>query len=239
MTQSTVPQADTSPSTPPFVRLLVLAWLRTILTLVPKDAISKLLASLWLTPGQAKALVNVIMTPTFADVSSNMKGPSETSLKTTSIMAPTADDASSNMKGPGEPSLKTTASSNGGLNLSGIPAEDYVADPNTLSVYVTLGSYSDKLPKITVIEQSHEFFAKVADAMADECFLYFYHGILYNMPAAANPSAPYYCVMRGRYIGVFNGWDNVAPKVQGVPRTIFSKVDSLEAGEENLRRAIE
>ncbi|KAG2120541.1 uncharacterized protein F5147DRAFT_647026 [Suillus discolor] len=207
MTQSTVPQAATSPSAPPFV-------VSDDMSDGVIDAISKLLASLRLTPGQAKALVNVIMTPTFAD-------------------------ASSNTKGPGEPSLKTTASSNSGLNLSGIPAEDYVADPNMLSVYVTLGSYSDKLPKITVIEQSHEFFAKVADAMADECFLYFYHGILYNMPVVANPSAPYYCVMRSHYIGIFNGWDNVAPKVQGVPRAIFSKVDSLEAGEEKLRRAIE
>ncbi|KAG1855623.1 hypothetical protein F4604DRAFT_1932271 [Suillus subluteus] len=151
-------------------------------------------------------------------------------------MAPIADDASSNVKG--ESSSKTTLS-NGSFVLTGIPADDYVLNPNMLAVYVALGSYTDKVLNVIVIEQTHGSFEKVADAMADECFLYFYHSILYNMPAVANPSAPYYCVTHGRYVGVFNGWDNVAPKVQGVPCTIFSKVDSLDVGEEKLRKAIE
>ena len=33
--------------------------------------------------------------------------------------------------------------------------------------------------------------------------------------------------------------DNVSPKVQGVRRAIFSKVDTLEDGEDRIRKAIE
>jgi hypothetical protein len=56
------------------------------------------------------------------------------------------------------------------------------------------------------VDRDEALYRDIIDAMADDCFVYFYCGILYNMPAVAAASGPYYCVTRGRYIGVFNYW---------------------------------
>ncbi|KAG1823882.1 uncharacterized protein BJ212DRAFT_1476731 [Suillus subaureus] len=217
MTQSSIlPQAST-PSAPPQLSSAPSAPPLPVSGLTDGtsdnviDAISTFLGSLVLMPTQAKALVKV-------------------------IMALVTEDASSHVKT--ELSSKANPSSSG-FKLTGIPANEFVPDSNSLAIYVTLGSYNAKSPSVVMIEESHETFTKVANAMADECFLYYYQGMLYNMPAVPSPSPPYYCVTRGCYVGVFNGWDNVAPKVQGIPCAIFSKVELLEAGEEKLRKAIE
>ncbi|KAG1801396.1 uncharacterized protein HD556DRAFT_1304511 [Suillus plorans] len=55
---------------------------------------------------------------------------------------------------------------------------------------------------VTVYEGSVEFDEAVY-AMADECFIFSYLGIFYNMPAKRDLEPPFYCVTYGRYIGVF------------------------------------
>lgn len=105
--------------------------------------------------------------------------------------------------------VKTESSSKANLSfsnfkLTGIPADEFLPDSNSSAIYVTLGPYNAKSPSVVIIEESHETFAKVADTMANECFLHYYQGVFYNMPAVPSPSPPYYCVTRGRYVGVFN-----------------------------------
>jgi hypothetical protein len=56
------------------------------------------------------------------------------------------------------------------------------------------------------VHRDDALYKEIIDAIADDCFVYLYHGMLYNMPAVPAKSGPYYCVTRGRYIGVFNSW---------------------------------
>ncbi|KAG2737256.1 hypothetical protein P692DRAFT_20684522, partial [Suillus brevipes Sb2] len=81
-------------------------------------------------------------------------------------------------------------------------------------------------------------YAIVADAIVDDCQVYFYRGTLYNIPADANAPPPFTCVTSGRYIGVFSGEDYV-PLVKGFTNTVYFNVKSLEVGERALRNAIE
>ncbi|KAG2338698.1 hypothetical protein BDR05DRAFT_1004015 [Suillus weaverae] len=78
----------------------------------------------------------------------------------------------------------------------------------------------------------------VAAALADDSLLHFYSGTYFNVPAA-DAEPPFYCISRGRYIGVFSGWDATGPKVLGVSRGIFHKVDSIEKGMSIMRSAID
>ncbi|KAG2108880.1 hypothetical protein DEU56DRAFT_920426 [Suillus clintonianus] len=50
---------------------------------------------------------------------------------------------------------------------------------------------------------------------------------------------PLYYVTRGRYIGIFSGWDATGPKVLGVSRAIYHKVDSIEQGINIVKGAID
>ncbi|KAG2754986.1 hypothetical protein P692DRAFT_20639689, partial [Suillus brevipes Sb2] len=50
---------------------------------------------------------------------------------------------------------------------------------------------------------------------------------------------PLYYITRGRYIGVFSGWDAVGPKVLGISRAIYHKTESVEQGVGIVKRAIE
>ncbi|KAJ8588424.1 hypothetical protein M405DRAFT_842533, partial [Rhizopogon salebrosus TDB-379] len=114
--------------------------------------------------------------------------------------------------------------------------------PISLSVILT-PSYAPKsdFQEIIYYEDEDEF-AKVANEMNDECDIYYFCGVLYNMPSCSKrpkPAAPFICVSRGRYIGVFSGWDNVKPIVNGVRNALYSEVNSLEDGERRVRRAIE
>ncbi|KAJ8596344.1 hypothetical protein M405DRAFT_837252 [Rhizopogon salebrosus TDB-379] len=84
-------------------------------------------------------------------------------------------------------------------------------------------------------------FEEAVRAMADECDLYLYKGVLYNMPAKVDSPPPYYYVSRGRYIGVFVScvWKDIESDVLGSPNAIYFCVDSLEVGEKKVRLAIE
>ncbi|KIK33265.1 hypothetical protein CY34DRAFT_55060, partial [Suillus luteus UH-Slu-Lm8-n1] len=50
---------------------------------------------------------------------------------------------------------------------------------------------------------------------------------------------PFYYVTRGRYIGIFSGWDATGPKVLGVSRAIYHRVDSIEQGINIVKGAID
>ncbi|KAG1844883.1 hypothetical protein C8R48DRAFT_678310 [Suillus tomentosus] len=58
-------------------------------------------------------------------------------------------------------------------------------------------------------------------------------------PSGYVTNAPLYYITRGRYIGVFSGWDATGPKVLGVSRAIYHKVESVEQGAGIVRGAIE
>ncbi|KAG2109147.1 hypothetical protein DEU56DRAFT_762469 [Suillus clintonianus] len=58
-----------------------------------------------------------------------------------------------------------------------------------------------------------------------------------KLPIDATP--PLYYVTRGRYIGIFSGWDATGPKVLGVSRAIYHKVDSIEQGINIVKGAID
>ncbi|KAG2134929.1 uncharacterized protein EDB93DRAFT_1107253 [Suillus bovinus] len=67
--------------------------------------------------------------------------------------------------------------------------------------------------------------------------LCYHHGKYFNVPIEAK--APLYYITRGRYIGVFSGWDATSPKVLGVSRAIYHKVESVEQGAGIVKCAIE
>lgn len=69
---------------------------------------------------------------------------------------------------------------------------------------ITMTPYmAEPVESVTVYEGSIEF-EEAVNAMADECLLYSYQGVFYNMPAQCELTPPFYCVTRGRYIGVFS-----------------------------------
>ncbi|KAG0700903.1 hypothetical protein DFH29DRAFT_876276 [Suillus ampliporus] len=88
---------------------------------------------------------------------------------------------------------------------------------------------------VTVYKGSIEF-EEAANAMADECFLYSYQGIFYNMPAQHNLKHHFYCVTRGRYIRVFPAclWCDVKIELQtpGNHVATFFAVRLLVLGEQ-------
>lgn len=47
--------------------------------------------------------------------------------------------------------------------------------------------------------------ATAAMALADDSLLQLYRRTYFNLPAT-NAEGPFYCITRGRYIGVFSGW---------------------------------
>ncbi|KAG1811604.1 hypothetical protein EV424DRAFT_1349622 [Suillus variegatus] len=76
-----------------------------------------------------------------------------------------------------------------------------------------------------------------AMSLADDSTLQYYNGTYFNVPIEVK--APLYYITRGRYIGIFSGWDATAPKVLGVSRAIYHKAESLEHGVGIVKRAIE
>ncbi|KIJ91086.1 hypothetical protein K443DRAFT_135564 [Laccaria amethystina LaAM-08-1] len=58
----------------------------------------------------------------------------------------------------------------------------------------------------------------------------------YHLPAAG-ATGPYYCITRGRDIGVYAGWEHVSPLVIGVSRAVFGRVDSIQEGRNRMDTA--
>ncbi|EDR11625.1 uncharacterized protein LACBIDRAFT_314031 [Laccaria bicolor S238N-H82] len=59
----------------------------------------------------------------------------------------------------------------------------------------------------------------------------------YHLPAAG-AAGPFYCITRGRDIGVFAGWEHVSPLVIGVSRAVFGRVDSIQEGQNRMDAAV-
>ncbi|KAG1852202.1 hypothetical protein F4604DRAFT_1686691 [Suillus subluteus] len=115
-----------------------------------------------------------------------------------------------------------------------------LCDTNLNRVYVSLApSYApaEEYDDIVFYEDERGY-KKVANAIADDCHIYFYRGMLYNIPADAGASPPFTCVTSGRYIGVFSGMDYV-PMVEGITNAVYVEAESLETGERALRNAID
>ncbi|KAJ8584345.1 hypothetical protein M405DRAFT_866307 [Rhizopogon salebrosus TDB-379] len=127
------------------------------------------------------------------------------------------------------------------LRSVSLPAIPLAREPLVVFVHTTRYMKNEDDIEYVAVYEHNRGFARAADALADECDIFLYRDMLYNMPFGANVAPPYYCVTRGRYIGVFavNGWDSVAPEVQGVAGACYCEVNSLEAGEAIVRRAIE
>ncbi|KAG1879771.1 hypothetical protein F4604DRAFT_1679357 [Suillus subluteus] len=107
-------------------------------------------------------------------------------------------------------------------------------------VYVSLApsyAHAEDHDEIVFYEGERSY-AKVAGAIADDCGIFFYHSILYNIPANTNSTPPFTCITSGCYIGVFSGEDYV-PMVEGITDAVFFEVEPLEVGERALRNAIE
>ncbi|KAG2116471.1 uncharacterized protein F5147DRAFT_768837 [Suillus discolor] len=79
--------------------------------------------------------------------------------------------------------------------------------------------------------------ANAATSLADNSTLQYHNSTYFNVPIEV--TAPLYYITRGRYIGVFSGWDATGPKVLGVSRAIYHKAESLELGIGIMKRAIE
>ncbi|KAG1745509.1 uncharacterized protein EDB91DRAFT_1246382 [Suillus paluster] len=109
------------------------------------------------------------------------------------------------------------------------PAPTAAAPTGHTTILVEFDEYDDS---------DDEDSAMAAAALADNSILHFYHGTYFNVPAA-KAQAPFYCITRGRYIGVFSGWDATGSKVLGISRGIFHKVDSIEKGMNIMKAAIE
>ncbi|KAG1840123.1 hypothetical protein C8R48DRAFT_679666 [Suillus tomentosus] len=94
---------------------------------------------------------------------------------------------------------------------------------------------------VTVHEGSLEF-EEAVNAMAEECFLYSYQGIFYNMPSQRDLEPPFYCVTQGRYIGVFPSyiWDGVKLELRtpGNHVATYFTVRSPVLGEQKVHCAI-
>ncbi|KAG2147776.1 uncharacterized protein EDB93DRAFT_1250491 [Suillus bovinus] len=88
---------------------------------------------------------------------------------------------------------------------------------------------------VTVVDDGDD----VYDAIAEGCMLNAYKHVYFNVPLSSDAAQPLYYVTRGRKISVFSGWGNVGPKVLGVSRTIFGRVENIDQGIEALIAAID
>ncbi|KAG1861763.1 hypothetical protein DFJ58DRAFT_839594 [Suillus subalutaceus] len=105
--------------------------------------------------------------------------------------------------------------------------------PLSITPYATAEADSDT----RWVHQGEAIYKEIVDAIANDCFIYLYNGMLYNMPAVPGESGPYYCVTHGQYIGVFNTWNEVMENIKGFSDVAYA-VTSLAIGEALLHTAI-
>ncbi|KAG9221452.1 hypothetical protein CCMSSC00406_0010143 [Pleurotus cornucopiae] len=65
-------------------------------------------------------------------------------------------------------------------------------------------------------------------------------GVQYHVPSAAEHArgGQLYVVTRGLNIGIFYGWENVAPLVTGVSRAVYFTIDDVQEGHQRMLNAI-
>ncbi|KAG1810416.1 uncharacterized protein HD556DRAFT_1436158 [Suillus plorans] len=110
--------------------------------------------------------------------------------------------------------------------------------PETLPYNTTPHMVPDSEKWTTWVYRHEAAYPEIVRSMADECDLYLYRGVLYNVPVKPAPSPPYYCVTRGRYIGIFNHWNDVMESINGYSTTVFAAT-SLDVGVDLLYLSID
>ncbi|KAG1846736.1 hypothetical protein F4604DRAFT_1688268 [Suillus subluteus] len=110
--------------------------------------------------------------------------------------------------------------------------------PESLPYNTTPYTVPDSEQRTTWVYWHETTYSEVIRSMADECKLYLYRGMLYNIPVKPAPSPPYYCVTHGQYIGIFNHWNDVMESINGFSTTVFA-VTSLDIGVDLLHLSIE
>ncbi|KAG1732346.1 hypothetical protein EDB19DRAFT_1912071 [Suillus lakei] len=65
-----------------------------------------------------------------------------------------------------------------------------------------------------------------------------YRGFPYEIPHAS-AEAPFYCVTKGKRVGVLSTWEDTSPQVTGVSGAIHSRCPSVEVGVARIHAAIE
>ncbi|KAG1876721.1 hypothetical protein DFJ58DRAFT_721185 [Suillus subalutaceus] len=118
-------------------------------------------------------------------------------------------------------------------------------DSKTLnSIYIFLTPSFTPHSDVQYVEvyEDERLYATVADEMVDECMVYYHCGVLYNVPARSAKDGvhpPFFIVTCGRHIGVFCGWQSLAPMIEGIRHAVYAEADSIEEGERAVRSAIE
>ncbi|KAG2336587.1 hypothetical protein BDR05DRAFT_1005720 [Suillus weaverae] len=115
-----------------------------------------------------------------------------------------------------------------------VQLENDPRDLNSIYIFLTPSFAPDADVQYVEVYEDEQLYAKVADEMADECMVHYHCGTLYNVPAKSVKGGvhpPFFFVTCGRYIGVFSGWDNVEPIVDGIRYAVYAEVESLEDGE--------
>lgn len=132
---------------------------------------------------------------------------------------------------------------------------------SALQLDIDITPYFSGRHQVLMMHEGTDGFEEAVRAMADECNLHLYRGILYNMPYKIDFPPPYYYVLQGYYIGVFTSYiwcvywccwgaaylllsisvtrKDIESDVLGSPNAIYFCVDSLEVGEKKVRLAIE
>ncbi|KAG1842629.1 hypothetical protein DFJ58DRAFT_731945 [Suillus subalutaceus] len=110
--------------------------------------------------------------------------------------------------------------------------------PETLLLTVTPYFIGEADADVRWVKWDEALHKELVGAITYDYFVYLYCGILYNMPAVPGKSGPYYCVTHGRYIGVFNHWEEVTENIKGYSDVVYT-ITSLTIGEVLLRAAID
>ncbi|KAG1722177.1 uncharacterized protein EDB91DRAFT_1088221 [Suillus paluster] len=113
---------------------------------------------------------------------------------------------------------------------------------NPLWLDITMMPYMAKPEEFVTVHEGSLELEEAANTMADECFLYSYQGIFYNMPSRHDLEPPFCCITQGRYIGVFPSyiWDSVRFELwtPGNRVATYFTIQSLVLGEQKVHRAI-
>jgi hypothetical protein len=77
---------------------------------------------------------------------------------------------------------------------------------SALQLDIDITPYFSGRHQVLMMHEGTDGFEEAVRAMADECNLHLYRGILYNMPYKIDFPPPYYYVLQGYYIGVFTSY---------------------------------
>ncbi|KAG1759427.1 hypothetical protein EDD22DRAFT_955888 [Suillus occidentalis] len=103
---------------------------------------------------------------------------------------------------------------------------------------IVINHAASTAPKeLTTIHEGTPEFKEAVRSMAEECLLFRYHDIYYNIPVKDGQLVFY--VTRGSHIGVVAGWENALNCDFGINKPEYHEVESVVVGEQLVRKAIE